>query len=175
MPNQRHNPKDRPFRISSCACPDCCDACTNSPGWFMPTEITRLAEYLGLSLEETFRKKLAVGVTNMPGNSLRHGIMPHKLRDGKKPGSLWSLDELSRPGRCVFYDQGRCSIHPVRPFECARMIHGPDHDSVQLRHTIVEFWDDKTLAPFAKLTGRRLFGKSKPKGPRPRPRSRRNK
>lgn len=159
--NRRRPPRRQEFRVTSCDCADCRAACTNSPGWFTPDEIPRLAEHLGLSVEETFRRKLAVGVTHMPDGSLRHGVMPHKLRDSKKPGAVWTLPELAQPGRCVFFDQGLCSIHPVRPNECARMIHGSGHDAVKLRHSVVEKWDDAALAPYKALTGRRLFGSSR--------------
>jgi len=169
VPERR--PSRSAFPVSSCDCADCRAACTNSPGWFAPQEVLRLAAHLGLSVEECFRRHLAVGVTHMPDGSLRHGVMPHKLRDGKKPGSVWSLDELARPGRCVFFDRGRCTIHPVRPWECARMIHGPRHRAVKLRHEVVALWDDATLRPYEALTGRRLFGS--PPGPRARVRPKR--
>lgn len=146
------------FPISSCDCADCRAACTNSPGWFTPDEVLRLARHLDLSVEECFRKHLAVGVTQMSDGSQRHGVMPHKLRDGKKPGSVWTLPELAVPGRCVFFDQGRCTIHPVRPWECARMIHGPAHRATRLRREVVAFWDDEALRPYAAWVKKRLFG-----------------
>lgn len=147
-----------PFSVSSCDCSECRAACTNSPGWFRPDQIEEAADFMALSVEEFFRRHLAVGVTEMPDGSLRHGVMPHKLRDRKKPGSVWSLDELDPPGRCTFFDHGLCTIHEVRPDECARMIHGRAHDAVALRHEIVEAWTDKALQPYSRLTKKRLFG-----------------
>ncbi|MCB1182218.1 hypothetical protein KDM41_02215 [bacterium] len=145
--------------VSSCDCRDCRAACLNSPGWFRPGQVKALAIHLGESIEDVFRARLAVGVTAMPDGSLRHGVMPHKLRDGKKPGSVWTLEELARPGRCVFYDRGVCTIYPVRPEECARMIHGArDAEAVAVRRAIVGHWTPQALAPFAALTGVRLFG-----------------
>ena len=94
----------------------------------------------------------------MPDGSERHGVMPHKLRDGKKPGSVWNLDQIDQPGRCSFFDHGLCTIYEVRPDECARMIHGGGHDAVTLRHLIVEAWDDNALKPYRLLTKRRLYG-----------------
>ena len=122
-----------------------------------------------LEVPELFRRYLAVGVTLMPDGSLRHGVMPHKLRDRKRPGTVWTLSELAQAGRCIFFDAGRCSIYPHRPYECARMIHDRQEQSVQLRHHIVKAWTDAALKPFAKLTGCRLFGSS-PKGSSPLPR-----
>ena len=164
-PKPTRKPRRPDFPVTSCDCTECRAACTNSPGWFRPEQIEELADHLALSVEETFRKYLAVGVTEMPDGSQRHGVMPHKLRDGKKPGSVWTLDELDQPGRCHFFDHGLCTIHEVRPDECARMIHGGGHDAVALRHTIVEAWDDAALKPYRLLTRKRLFGS--PPGERP--------
>lgn len=148
--------RTRVFPVTSCGCERCRAACLNSPGWFTPDQIPRLARHLGLTVAETFRKHLAVGVTAMPDGTRRYGLMPHKLRDGKKPGGLWTLRELARPGRCVFYDRGRCAIYPVRPYECARMIHDRPDEAVRLRHTIIPRWTAAALAPFAELVGRKL-------------------
>ncbi len=160
MSSSRKPSRGGNFRVTSCDCSDCRAACSQSPGWFMPNEVPRLARHLGLELKEVFQRYLAVGVTSMPDRSLRHGIMPHKLRDGKKPGAVWTLPELAVPGRCVFFDKGKCTIHPVRPYECARMIHGAGHNAVRLRHVIVQKWDDVALKPYKEWTGKRLFGSS---------------
>ena len=154
------------FPVTSCDCERCRRACLNSPGWFTPDQLAPLARHLGLTVEEVFARHLAVGVTHMPDGSLRHGVMPHKLRDGKKPGGVWTLAELARPGRCVFYDRGRCTIYPVRPHECARMMHDRTGLAVKLRHAIVRRWTDAALAPFAALTRARLFGSPPRKGNR---------
>lgn len=139
------------FEVSACDCDDCRAACLNSPGWFVPDQIPRLARHLDLTVEETFRRYLAVGVTQLPNGTERRGVMPHKLRDGKKPGSRWTLAELARPGRCVFYDHGRCSIHPVRPYECARMRHDKVEAAVHLRRLLLPRWTEAALAPFLAL------------------------
>jgi Fe-S-cluster containining protein len=151
-------PANRPAPVSSCDCRDCRDACTNAPGWFLPEQVPKLAAHLGLTVAECFRKYLSVGVTYMPDGSERHGVLPHKLRDRKKPGTVWTLAEIATPGRCVFFDRGKCTIYPVRPDECARMIHGREKEAVALRHTIVRRWTQKALAPFAEFVGRKLNG-----------------
>lgn len=140
------------FSTTSCDCPDCRAACLQSPGWFTPGQLEPLARHLGLPLEQVFRKYLAVGVTLMPDGSKRHGVMPHKLRDGKKPGSVWTLPELAQPGRCVFFDRGKCSIYPVRPAECARMMHDRADQAVRIRHGVVRRWTEGALAKIAAWT-----------------------
>ena len=149
-------PKRGPFSVTSCDCAACRAACLNSPGWFMPNQIAPLADHLGLSLAELFRQKLAVGVTQMPDGGQVHGVMPHKLRDGKKPGTVWSMLELAEPGRCIFFDRGRCTIYKYRPFECARMMHDRPRAAVTLRHRIVPRWTKESLREFAELVGQKL-------------------
>jgi Fe-S-cluster containining protein len=124
----------------------------------MPNQIAPLANHLGMSVAELFGRKLAVGVTQLPDGSRVHGVMPHKLRDGKKPGSVWSLTELADPGRCIFYDRGRCTIYAYRPFECARMMHDRPGEAFKLRRRIVPRWTQAALQEFAALVGRQLTG-----------------
>jgi Fe-S-cluster containining protein len=144
----RRRPRPGEFEATSCDCAACRAACLNAPGWFAPDQVPRLARHLGLGVEETFRRHLAVGVTRMPDGTNRSGVLPHKLRDGKKPGSRWTLSEIARPGRCIFYDRGRCAIHPVRPRECALMMHDRADHSVAIRHGIVLLWTREALAPY---------------------------
>lgn len=144
------------FPVTSCECSDCRAACLNSPGWFMPEQILPLANHLGMSVEKLFRRKLAVSVTAMPGAKRVHGVMPHKLRDGKKAGSVWSLDELAEPGRCVFFDRGKCTIYKFRPYECARMMHDRPDEAVKLRHQIVPHWTGTALKEFGEMVGKKL-------------------
>lgn len=154
------NPRRRPasFKVTSCECKDCRAACQNSPGWFMPGGVRALANHLNLDVPTLFAKFLGVGVTAMPDGTQRHGVMPHKLRDGKKPGGVWTLEELATPGRCVFFDRGKCAIYPVRPYECARVMHDRQREGIRLRHHIVRAWTPAELAPYAELSGKRLFG-----------------
>jgi len=136
------------FSVTSCDCDQCRAACLNAPGWFTPDQIPRLARHLGLTVEETFRKYLAIGVTQLPDGTQRPGVMPHKLRDGKKPGSRWTLAEIAQPGRCIFYDRGRCTIYAVRPYECARMMHDRSDQTIRLRRRIVPKWTDGAIRTF---------------------------
>ena len=151
--------------VTSCGCDDCKDACLNSPGWFLPEELDRLADYLNLTLEALFQKHLAVSTAEMPDGSKRHGVMPHKLRDHKKPGQLWTLGEVAAPGRCVFFDHGKCTIYPVRPFECARVFHSHRKELRILRVQVVERWTREALRLYEDWVGHRLFPKHLPAGP----------
>ncbi len=149
---------------TSCGCDDCQEACLSSPGWFLPEQVERVADYLNLTLEALFRKYLAVSVAELADGSRRHGVMPHKLRDHKRPGGLWTLPELAEPGRCVFFDRGKCGIYPVRPFECSRMIHSHRKELKTLRRQVVERWTREELRFYERLIGRKLFPKHMPAG-----------
>jgi Fe-S-cluster containining protein len=147
---------------SSCDCPDCRQACLNSPGWFMPEQLAALAATLGRPREEVFKTSLALGTTLMPDGKRCLGVMPHKLRDFKKPGQIWKLSELADPGRCIFYARGKCTIYAVRPYECSRMLHiHSDRQSRQLRYFIVRHWNRRELAPYLAWSRERSDGRSR--------------
>jgi Fe-S-cluster containining protein len=152
----RHRqPLARRWVETACDCELCRHACLNSPGWFLPRQIAQVAEHLGLEIPELFARYLGLSETVTADGERRQGVMPHKLRDGKKPGSRWTLVELERPGRCVFFDRGRCTIYPVRPFECSRMHH--EHTPAKtgrLRSDVAAAWTPAELAPYCKLAGR---------------------
>ena len=103
-------------------------------------------------MPELFRRYLGLSVAVTEAGERRQGVMPHKLRDGKKPGGLWTLRELVDAGRCIFYDRGRCGIYAARPFECARMHH--EHSPAKtsrLRADVAAAWAPAELAPYADL------------------------
>jgi Fe-S-cluster containining protein len=146
---------------SSCDCSDCRQACLNSPGWFLPGQLAALAAALGRSREEIFRTSLALGTTLMPDGKSQLGVMPHKLRDFKKPGQIWKLTELAEPGRCIFYERGKCAIYSVRPYECSRMQHtDTDLQTHELRYFIVNQWDRNELAPYLAWSRENSRGRS---------------
>jgi len=152
---RRQQPLARRWVESACDCDLCRHACLNSPGWFLPRQIKRLAKHLGLEIPELFARYLGLSETVTADGEKRQGVMPHKLRDGKKPGGRWTLAELQRPGRCIFFDRGRCTIYRVRPFECSRMHHEqtPAKTS-RLRGDVATAWTPDELARYRKLTGR---------------------
>lgn len=149
--SDRHTTDPMHWPATACQCAACQRACTVSPGWFRPREITRLVAHLGLSLEQTFQRHLAIGTVRLPDGRDHHGVMPHKLLDRKPPGSTWTLQEMAHHGRCIFFDHGRCTIHAVRPFECARATHGSMERAIRLRHAVAAEWTREALAPFLAL------------------------
>ena len=47
------------------------------------------------------------------------------------PGSEYPYNPK---GRCVFYKDDLCEIHPVKPHECRMFVHSNPSDEVQKRH-----------------------------------------
>lgn len=112
----------------SCTCDKCVEKCRFKPGWFLPGEAEKVAEYLGISLEELFQKFLMADylVTRL-GDILV--LSPAIL--GRIPGTRFP-DNPS--GQCIFLEKGLCSIHSVKPYECRIALHngraGKNHREV---------------------------------------------
>ena len=95
------NQEGYPFSFDPSACETCNGhCCIGEPGyiWVSPTELTAIAEHLGIT-PEAFREAYLV-----------------------KVGYRYSIRELKRNGghECVFFDEGisGCSIYHVRPSQC---------------------------------------------------------
>lgn len=105
-----------------CSCEKCVSACKNYPGRLLPQDLRGIADFLGISTDELVDAYLVVEYVENAGRKM-FMFSPAKLRRGGKP--LFSPGEvveewyLTKQGRCIFLDSGdRCSIHPVKPFEC---------------------------------------------------------
>jgi hypothetical protein len=98
-----------------CQCERCKKACLYCPGWFLPGEAEIAAEYLGLSLQEFFKKYLAV---NWWEDTSDIFVLAPALV-GEETGAEYPADPR---GQCVFFIDGLCAIHPVKPFECAQLV-----------------------------------------------------
>ncbi|MBI4236799.1 MAG: hypothetical protein HY696_00080 [Deltaproteobacteria bacterium] len=85
----------------SCACAACQSLCQHEPGWFVPEEIDGAAAYLGISRY-----------------TLEHDYLTaHAVPDGV------ALAPRTKPGttECIFFETGKCRIHPVKPYECRKV------------------------------------------------------
>jgi len=120
--------------VPECACSDCVGACEQEPGWFAPGEVAKLAEHLGLTVQETFDKYLVVDwwVASPYVYVLAPGLV------GEPTGTMapnWP------DGRCVFLTEGKCSIHEVKPTECR--LAGHRKDKGWLRESMADAWNNK--------------------------------
>lgn len=116
-------------KSDDCSCEHCQSACTVKPGWFLPGQAEKVARYLGKSLKELFDESLSVDW--WVGADPLYLITPAVVgrEGGMMPGS--------GRGTCVFFKDGKCSIHAVKPFECRMMKHDDTREQVQRRHRMV--------------------------------------
>jgi len=99
-----------------CTCDHCKKACTYKPGWFMPGEAEIAAKHMGLTMQEFFDQYL--GVDWWTDNDDIFVLAPALV--GEETGSEYPGDPK---GRCVFFNSdGLCDIHPVKPYECVKLI-----------------------------------------------------
>ena len=104
-----------------CQCDKCQSLCLNEPGWFAPGEAEMAATYLGLSMEE------------FEANYLEH----HLTEDV----AVLAPKCQQRTGACIFFDNGSCKIHDVKPFEC-RKVYGCEapRRHKRIREMITNLW-----------------------------------
>jgi Fe-S-cluster containining protein len=100
------------FERSTCDCSKCTAACMAMPGYLVPGDVERIAEYVGADPDD--EKFLAANFRASEGVLVaKHGqlfriptIVPAQYDDN---------------GRCVFLTRdGKCSVHAVSPFGCSR-------------------------------------------------------
>ena len=101
-----------------CDCSTCQEACTTKPGWFLPDQVPALLDFLGKPLEEMLGVELSFDYW-MEDDGNTYVLAPNIV------GNANDTYPYEPDGRCVFFtDEGRCSIHDVKPFECREFIHG---------------------------------------------------
>lgn len=121
-----------------CACPECTEACSRMPGWFAPGEVEKVAEFLDVTVDELFEKKLSVDwweTGSFPIYVLSPGI------DAKYGRLVGRLKRQDPNGSCVFLKEGRCEIHPVKPLECRASQH--QSQSVYVHQHVSTLWDNE--------------------------------
>src|ERR1700761_5886290 len=114
-------------KIHNCECSKCQAACSFKPGWFKPGEVEKVAQHLNISVEELFKTKLMVDWYENHSVAARTVFL---LSPAVVGGDVGSEFPGNPQGRCVFLEDGKCTIYPVRPFECATYIHSEKHEEV---------------------------------------------
>lgn len=123
-----------------CQCDICKSACEKRPGWFMPGEVAKAAELLEMSEQDFFQQYVAVDywITG---------------EDGGVPGAIFTLSPIVTSARggeeypfdphgsCVFYRDGKCAIHAVKPHGCAWYDHTKSEEEGTVnQHKIRDAW-----------------------------------
>ncbi len=105
----------------------------------MPGEAEKTAEHLGLSLQELLNRSLSVDWWDADADFDHDVFLLSPAVVGGSPGEEFDADPH---GVCVFFVEGRCSIHEVKPFECRQHIHTDTHEEVSARHAAIrDAWD----------------------------------
>jgi Fe-S-cluster containining protein len=98
----------------SCTCDYCRAGCTRKPGWFLPGEAERAAEFMGLAPPEFFGRYLAVDWWEADDRLGQTFVLSPAIA-GEETGTEFPGNP---GGTCVFYKDDRCQIHEVKPHEC---------------------------------------------------------
>lgn len=121
-----------------CKCQSCQSACTHKPGWFKAGQVENVAEHLGVSLQELFETKLMVDYFVRDKDDVF--LLSPSVINGK-PGHEFGYNNS---GTCVFYEGGQCTIHAVKPFECAAYDHTKSVKEAQVNHReAMQSWDNE--------------------------------
>jgi Fe-S-cluster containining protein len=142
-----------------CSCDNCKGACTHRPGWFLPGEAEKAAEYLRIPLEELFRE----GRIMVDWWWLENGHDAiFLLAPGVDTGTPGEEYPLHPNGVCRFYDAGKglCTIHPVKPYECREYMHTDTNEQADRRHEQVAMvWSEPRNRAIALKQIRKLLGR----------------
>jgi len=127
---------------NECDCAQCVALCERRPGWFAPGEAEKVAAYLGLSLEDLFRRRLSVDYRTATKEEPREIYVLSPAIEGKAGGYF----PFAPFGRCTFLTvDGKCEIHAVKPIEC-RMASGcKDAHDEGLHADLPRQWDHPEL------------------------------
>lgn len=120
----------------ACSCDKCKSACRHKPGWFLPEEIERAANYLGISVQKLFGDYL--GVDWWEGADPIFVLAP--ATQSMDPGTTYPYVPA---GKCIFLDKNElCIIHEVKPHECREHDHMEKHSNATKRHReVAEAWE----------------------------------
>lgn len=135
------------FNKTECQCETCQSYCTNCPGWFAPGEAEKAAAYLKMPLQEFFSKYL--GVNWWVDDEDIFLLAPATTR--MQPGNEYPSNPR---GQCVFFEAGRCKIHPVKPKECACVSHASTREEASQVHEGIAMEWRAHQAQITELLGR---------------------
>jgi len=108
--------------MEACTCEKCISACRDDPGRLVPADLKKIAAFLQIS-EKELKAGYLVRIPAGGRNSRIHFWAPAKIKASRfltAPGAIVPDYYAQEKGRCVFLSEvSRCTIHPVKPFECA--------------------------------------------------------
>lgn len=147
---------------TSCNCDRCRGACHSSPGWFLPGEAERAAEFLGLSFEDFFQKYLVV--EHRGENAVWCLVLA--------PAVTWQTNTVAartdvfKPGTCRLLGHSGCLLDlEHRPHECAIYQGCVKRASWRTRGRIAGVWRRAKVQPMLRALGRLKRKESGPPAP----------
>jgi Fe-S-cluster containining protein len=129
---------------TECSCPECQSFCSERVGWFIPDEVKGLLEYFESHDVDALLNFGNFAIDWWCGDDQNILILaPNIVGNG-------SIQFPFNPkGECIFYKEGRCAIHPVKPFECSRTDHNMTHEEADEQHKwIAEQWENSDILSF---------------------------
>ncbi len=124
------------LEIRECSCRECQKACEQKPGWFAPGQVELTAKELNITVQELFDQYLTVDYWE--ANNPIFVLSPATTTN--TPGQETPYDPL---GTCIFYKEGKCSIHSTKPAECSFYDHDKQtKDMDKNRRKILTKWVD---------------------------------
>jgi len=124
-----------------CKCSICVSYCKSQPGWFLPGEAEKAAEFMDLTLQEFFDRYLGVNWwvgDHTDGEADAFVLAP--AITVMQPGEEYPA---MPKGVCIFLKEGLCQIHGAKPYECAETMHDDGNElSTSRRKKMVVAWKE---------------------------------
>lgn len=113
----------------SCQCTSCVSLCAyGTPGWFLPEQISDVAQHLGISVRELKQKFLIKDHCSPGFGDAPYVYTPRKIHEPDR-FVIKTADQQATKGKCIFLnDHNKCSIHEVKPYECQAAFGCEKHD-----------------------------------------------
>ncbi len=130
---------------NSCTCNKCKSSCLVKPGWFAPDQVEDLLEYFNVdSIDDLFQEGIVIDWYQKYNGGKDVLLLAPNIK-----GNMGQIQYPAKPsGECVFFDQDmqRCTIYPIRPFECAELHHTDSREKCLERHKeIAGMWSKSNL------------------------------
>lgn len=122
-----------------CSCDRCQSLCHNKPGWFTPQQIELVARKRDITIGALFKDYLAIDAVLIAQAGRPMGV--YVLAPTIVGTESGSISDPAARGTCVWFRNGKCEVHEVKPAECRATDHSTfAHDSDLLRASILKQW-----------------------------------
>jgi Fe-S-cluster containining protein len=125
--------EDKMIKASECRCKNCVNACKN-PADTEPDDDYWISQFLKVSREQLIREKFVETPIAVIKKDRKSFVMK-----GLRPKTI--------NGWCVFFKNGLCTIHPVKPFGCKYASCKTDfNDQEEIGKYLFNKWYPRNLA-----------------------------